>query len=112
MAIRRPRGGQVLAVSLLVVATATAAAATPAAAAPATGQIRLAGTATAIPDSYIVVLKAAKTARVAQDGLAKRFGGSVRQDFGAALNGFEARMSESAAKRLAADPNVAYVRSE
>ena len=98
-----------LAVSLLVVATATAAAATPAAAAPATGQIRLAGTATAIPDSYIVVLKGAKTARAAQDGLAKRFGGTVKQDFGAVLNGFEARMSESAAKRLAADPGVAYV---
>ena len=109
MAIRRPRGGQALAVSLLVVATATAATATPAAAAPATGQIRLAGTATAIPDSYIVVLKGAKTARAAQDGLAKRFGGTVKQDFGAVLNGFEARMSESAAKRLAADPGVAYV---
>ncbi len=110
MAIRRPRGGQALAVSLLVVATATAATATPAAAAPATGQIKLAGTATAIPDSYIVVLKpAAKTARAAQDGLAAKFGGKVKQRFGAALNGFEATMSESAAKRLAADPSVAYV---
>ncbi len=99
-----------LAVSLLVVATATTAAATPAAAAPATGQIKLAGTATAIPDSYIVVLKpAAKTARAAQDGLAAKFGGKVKQRFGAALNGFEATMSESAAKRLAADPSVAYV---
>jgi hypothetical protein len=57
MAIRRPRGGQALAVSLLVVATATAATATPAAAAPATGQIRLARTADAVPGSYIVVLK-------------------------------------------------------
>ena len=109
MAIRRPRGGQALAVSLLVVATATAATATPAAAAPATGQIRLAGTATAVPDSYIVVLKQSKTARVASDGLARKFGGTVKQTFGAALNGFEATMSESAAKRLAADPTVAYV---
>ncbi len=109
MAIRRPRGGQALAVSLLVVATATAATATPAAAAPATGQIKLAGTATAIPDSYIVVLKQSKAARVASDGLARKFGGTVKQTFGAALNGFEATMSERAAKRLAADPSVAYV---
>jgi len=109
MAIRRPRGGQALAVSLLVVAMATAAAATPAAAAPATGQIRLAGTTTAIPDSYIVVLKQSTTARGAQDGLARKFGGKVRQNFGAALNGFEATMSESAARRLAAHRSVAYV---
>jgi subtilisin family serine protease len=106
MAIRRPRGGHALAVSLLVVATATAASATPAAAAPATGQVRLAGTADAVPGSYIVVLK---TAHVAQDGLAAKFGGKVKQRFGAALNGFEATMSESAARRLAADPSVAYV---
>ena len=33
----------------------------PAFAAPATGQIRMAGTATAVPGSYIVVLKAGKT---------------------------------------------------
>ncbi len=109
MAIRRPRGGRALAVSLLVVATATAASATPAAAAPATGHIKLAGTATAVPNSYIVVLKEARTARVAQDGLAKRFGGKVARDFGAVLNGFEATMSETAAKRLAADSRVAYV---
>jgi subtilisin family serine protease len=108
MAIRRPRRGQFLAVSLLVVATVTAAAATPAAAAPATGQIKLAGTANAIPDSYIVVLKpTVKTAK--QTGLATKFGGKVKQSFGAALNGFEATISESAAKRLAADPSVAYV---
>ena len=110
MAIRRPRGGQALAVSLLVVATTTVAAATPAVAAPATGQIKLAGTATAIPDSYIVVMKpATATTRSIKTGLAKKFGGTVEQDFGAALNGFEATMSETEAKRLAADPKVAYV---
>ena len=106
MAIRHPRRSHVLAVSLLVAATATTAAATPAFAAPATGQIRMAGTATAVPGSYIVVLKAGKTGG---DRIAGKFGGTVARSFGTVLNGFEARMSESAAKRLAADPSVAYV---
>ena len=117
MAIRRPRNGRFLAVSVLVVA-ATAAMVTPAAAAPATGQIRLAGTADAVAGSYIVVLKdsavGTKTSRVAAVGdksssLARGYGAQVRQTFGSALNGFEAAMNETAAKRLAADPSVAYV---
>jgi subtilisin family serine protease len=121
MAIRRPRGGRFLAVSLFVVATTTAATVTPAMAAPATGQIRLAGTAEAVPGSYIVVLKdsavgakagslkAAAAVGTKSAGLARGYGAQVRQTFGTALNGFEAGMSEAAAKRLAADPSVAYV---
>ena len=118
MANRRPRNGRFLAVSLLVVATTTVATVTPATAAPATGQIRLAGTADAVAGSYIVVLKdsavAAKANRAAavsdkSAGLARGYGAEVRRTFGAALNGFEAGMSEAAAKRLAADPSVAYV---
>jgi subtilisin family serine protease len=121
MAIRRPRGGQALAVRLLVVATATAATAIPAAAAPATGQIRLAGTADAVAGSYIVVLKdaavggkAGSLRAVAAVGttsgsVAARYGARVDRAYGAALNGFEASMSEAAAERLAADSRVAYV---
>jgi subtilisin family serine protease len=114
MAIRRPRNGRFLAVTLLVVATTTTATVTPAMAAPATGQIKLAGTADAIAGSYIVVLKdsaAGKASRVADKSadLADGYGAKVKQTFGSALNGFEASMSESAAKRLAADPSVAYV---
>jgi subtilisin family serine protease len=97
----------VLAVSLLVVATTTVATVTPAVAAPATGQIRLAGTAAAVPGSYIVVLKDGTVA--SPDSLATRFGGKLRQRFGTALNGFEAAMTESAAKRLAAHADVAFV---
>ena len=107
MAIRRPRGGHLLAVSLLAVATATAGTAIPAPAAPATGQIKLAGTADAIPGSYIVVLKDKATR--AQSALAEGYGGAIQRSFGAALNGFEAKMSETQAARLAADPSVAYV---
>lgn len=79
-----------------------AALSTPAVAAPATGTIRLAGTATAVPGSYIVVLQpGAKT-------LAGSVGGQVRQQLGI-INGYEASMSEAQAKRLAAAPGVAYV---
>ncbi|MEV4637202.1 S8 family peptidase [Actinoplanes sp. NPDC049548] len=120
MAIRRPRRSQVLAVGLLALAT-TAATVTPAAAAPATGQVRLAGTAEAIPGSYIVVLKdsavggkagsqkAAAAVGAKSGALARSYGGSVKQTFGAALNGFEATLSPSAAARLAANGDVAYV---
>ncbi|UQU63130.1 S8 family peptidase [Couchioplanes caeruleus] len=121
MAIRRPRGRHVVAVSLLALATTTAATTTPAVAAPATGQIRLAGTAEAVPGSYIVVLKDAAVGGKAgsqkvasavgsrSGSLARSYGGSVQRTFGAALNGFEAKLSEPAAKRLAANPDVAYV---
>ena len=107
MAIRRPRSSHTLAVSLLVVATATAATAIPAAAAPATAQIRLAGTANAVPGDYIVVLKNTTT-MTRTTGLAKSYGGQIKQSFGA-IHGYQASMSEAQAKRLAADPSVAYV---
>ena len=120
MTIRRPRGGRALTVALLTVATVTAATATPAFAAPI-GQIRLAGGATAVPGSYIVVLKdtavgakagsaqAAAAVGSTSTKLSKGYGAKVERSFGSALNGFEASMSEAAAKRLAADPSVAYV---
>jgi subtilisin family serine protease len=90
-----------LAAGLLAAVTAAVAVGTPAAAAP-TGDLRLAGAATAIPDSYIVVLQpGAKT-------LASSVGGQVRQQLGI-INGYEAKMSQAQAKRLAASPGVAYV---
>jgi subtilisin family serine protease len=122
MIIRRPRGGWALTVALLaVVATAAVVTATPVAAAPATGSIRLAGGATAVPNSYIVVLKdsavgakagtllATTSVTSKASGLAAGYGAKVQRSFGAALNGFEAAMSGAAAERLAADPSVAYV---
>jgi subtilisin family serine protease len=125
----RPRTGRRTITLALLAAAATTAAATATAAAAATipatpaptGTIRLAGGPTAVPGSYIVVLKdstrgapagapagaAAVSSRAA--GLAKGYGGSVVRSFGRALNGFEASLSEAAAKKLAADPTVAYV---
>jgi len=94
----------------------------PAIAGPPPGEIRLAGSADAVPGSYLVVLKdsavtvrgvprAAATGGKARS-LAHTYGGTLRQLYVSALSGFSARMSESAAKRLAADPAVAYVEQD
>ncbi|HEX5994244.1 MAG TPA: proprotein convertase P-domain-containing protein, partial [Jiangellales bacterium] len=85
----------------------------PATAAPEEGQILQAGGATAVTDSYIVVLQDGAVARAeiastARD-LASRYGGAVARTYQNALRGFEARLSEAEAKRLAADPSVRYV---
>jgi len=69
------------------------------------GEILGAAAAQAIPDSYIVVLKS-NPDKVA---LAERYGGRVGHIYAKALNGFEVSMPEAAARRLAADPAVAYV---
>jgi subtilisin family serine protease len=64
------------------------------------GEILGTGGAQAVPDSYIVVLKG-------KDRPAGRF--TLKREFTKALNGFEASMPEAEARRLAADPAVAYV---
>ncbi|MFI6821684.1 S8 family peptidase [Micromonospora sp. NPDC050187] len=94
-------------------ATAAVSVGTPATAAPAEGQILLAGGATAVDNSYIVVFKDTAVGRpevgTRARGLAGKHGGAVGRTYSNALRGFEARMSETAAKRLAADPSVSYV---
>ncbi|RKR85795.1 peptidase inhibitor I9 [Micromonospora pisi] len=99
--------------AVTAVATAAVAFASPVAAAPAEGQILRAGGATAVAGSYVVVFKDASVAqsKVTDNArsLAKRHGGSVARTYQHALRGFEVRLSESAAKRLAADPSVKYV---
>ncbi|MGH3734268.1 MAG: S8 family serine peptidase [Micromonosporaceae bacterium] len=71
----------------------------------ASGEIRGAGAQDAIAGSYIVVLEdGANTSSVA-----KRYRGTVTHTYKAALKGYAARMSESDARRAAADPAVAYV---
>ncbi|OZV80523.1 serine protease [Micromonospora echinospora] len=114
---RRRRSGVVgvLAVSAMVAATVGG----PASAAPAVGEILRDGGATAVPGSYLVVLRdsavggpaGTRLAAVAQqaDHLADRYGGTVGHRYGHALNGFEVRLPEPAARRLAADPAVAFV---
>ncbi|MGA4730721.1 S8 family peptidase [Micromonospora taraxaci] len=99
---------------LIGVAAATVlAVGTPALAAEPVGVVRAAGGATAVPDSYIVVLKDSAVARDRVGDTAKRLsgrhGGAVARTYAAALRGFEVKVSASAAARIAADPAVAYV---
>ncbi|WET83224.1 S8 family peptidase [Amycolatopsis sp. QT-25] len=86
-------------------AVAVAISVTAAPAHAAEGQILAAGSAEAIPNSYIVTLK--DTGVVGT--LANRFGAKVEQVYSSSLNGFSATLPEWQAKRLAADPSVASV---
>ncbi|TYC25547.1 MULTISPECIES: S8 family peptidase [unclassified Micromonospora] len=96
-----------------VAALTMLAAASPALAAERSGAIRNAGGATAVADSYLVVLKdsAVASSRVteAAQRLTARHGGTVARTWRTALRGFEIRVGEVAAARIAADPAVAYV---
>nr|WP_086826192.1 S8 family peptidase [Allokutzneria sp. NRRL B-24872] len=78
--------------------------------APAEGSIRNANQPTSVPGSYIVVLKDGPG--ISSAGVASKVGAAVEREYTAALRGFSARMDESAAKRLAADPAVEYVEQD
>ncbi|MFI0794197.1 S8 family serine peptidase [Micromonospora rubida] len=112
--------------AMAVLATTTLAAAMlagPASSAPAAepasgaiGEILGAGSATAVPGSYIVTLRESavggSTASSAVSSLARRYGVSPDQVWGDALNGFSVRTSEAVARRLAADRAVAHVEQD
>ncbi|MFE7772992.1 S8 family peptidase [Streptomyces sp. NPDC057445] len=70
------------------------------------GDLRLAPTATAVQNSWIVVLKDGST-RVSD--LAAEEGVSPQHTYRSVLKGFSASMSRAKAANLAADPRVAYV---
>ncbi|MFI6824070.1 S8 family peptidase [Micromonospora sp. NPDC050187] len=123
MSLPRTRRGRTAALGVVAAsAMVTAMIGTPAAAAPTTGTILNAGSATAVAGSYIVVLKdsavggtaghakAAVASKAAT--LAERYRATVRDVWGDALNGFSVHASEKTAKRLAADPAVAYVEQD
>ncbi|MFD3993110.1 S8 family peptidase [Streptomyces sp. NPDC058548] len=87
-------------------------AAVPAHAAPAEGTVLAAGSADAIPGSYIVTLKQGagfKAASAKGRSLISGYGGTVRKTFGSAVNGYTATLDATEARRLAADPAVASV---
>jgi subtilisin family serine protease len=88
-------------------AAITALAAAPALAGTPNGEVLAAGSDTAVTGSYIVVLKDGTTASPA--GIAGKFGGEVDRVYDRALRGLAGRFSASEARRLAADPAVAYV---
>jgi subtilisin family serine protease len=72
-------------------------------------QILDAGGATAVKDSYLVVLKDSANATTESSRLAGKHGGKVGSVWSSALRGFSVTMSEAGAKALAADPAVAFV---
>ncbi|MFF8957943.1 S8 family peptidase [Streptomyces sp. NPDC014894] len=97
------------------VALAVGALALPAQAAQPEGRILHAGAAEAVPGSYIVTLKQsagikASTAQGKQ--LITGYGGQIKRTYTSALNGYAAKLSTAAAKRLAADPAVASVEQD
>ncbi|MFD4247723.1 S8 family peptidase [Streptomyces sp. NPDC058525] len=75
---------------------------------------RLAPTATAISDSWIVVLKdgAEDSPDSVARELVKRNDGRLTHVYSSAVNGFATRMSLTQARALAADPRVAYVEQD
>ncbi|WP_425266597.1 S8 family peptidase [Amycolatopsis thailandensis] len=73
----------------------------------AEGAIVGAGAEGAIADSYIVVLKDGSTAD--KPSLAGKFGGTIGRQYSQGLSGFSVALGERQAKRLAADPAVAFV---
>ncbi|MFE7190422.1 S8 family serine peptidase [Kitasatospora sp. NPDC057541] len=85
----------------------------PAAAAVPEGVVQGEGSPSAVPGSYLVVLKptAAKGSSVADGAaaLARAYGGTVHRSYDAALRGFSAGLTGKQARRLAADPSVALV---
>ncbi|MFJ8978226.1 S8 family peptidase [Streptomyces sp. NBC_00111] len=77
-----------------------------AAPAPAMGTVYGADAATAVSGSYIVMLDG----KADKADLAEEYGGTLRRNYSSAVNGFSAGgLSETEAKRLAADPAVSKV---
>jgi subtilisin family serine protease/subtilisin-like proprotein convertase family protein len=93
-------------VVLALVAASLVVPTSPALAAP---PIRNSGGTGAVPGSYLVVLKSPDAVQVTSKSLTKRFGGRVGRTFEHATRGFELSGAAAVAKRMAADPTVAYV---
>lgn len=84
-------------------------------AAPPEGTILHADSATAVAGSYIVTLKKSadfKAASAEGRELASEYGATVSQTYGSVLNGYAIQATETEAKRLAADPDVALVEQD
>jgi subtilisin family serine protease len=84
-------------------------------AAAAEGQVLYAGSADAVAGSYVVVFKDFVSTQGVNDAVhasTLRYGGQVSHTYRAALHGYAARMSEQQARRLAADPSVAFVEQD
>jgi subtilisin family serine protease len=101
-----------IALSAAGAALATFAGVGAAQAAPAEGTVRGADVAGAIRDSYIVVLNSGEAVDNATANLSKAYGGQVKHAYKNAVHGFSVKLTEAAAKRLAANPAVKYVEQD
>lgn len=117
MAVHKQRNARRLTLAIAAAGAVTAGAfvAVPAGAAtakPAEGVVYGTQAKNAVDGSYIVMLKGGKAVKAAAEGkdLAQNYGGKLRRSYDSAINGFSADgLSETEAKRLAADPSVAKV---
>ncbi|MER7517753.1 S8 family serine peptidase [Streptomyces sp. NPDC126499] len=76
---------------------------------PAEGTVYGLGAENAVAGSYVVLLDE-KTGRSGKNDLAKEYGGTLRRSYDSSVNGFSVNgLTETEAKRLAADPAVAKV---
>ncbi|WET78428.1 S8 family peptidase [Amycolatopsis sp. QT-25] len=75
----------------------------------AEGSIVNAGSDKAVKDSYIVVLKDGSSVEATAKSVTKRHGGTIEKTFASSVHGFSGVLTEKQAKRVAADPAVAYV---
>jgi subtilisin family serine protease len=98
-------------VGALGFAAAAAIAVAVASPAVAEGQVLGAGAANAIPGSYLVVFKDG-VSTMSSESMAAKYGGQVKSVWSDALHGYSATMSERQAKRVAADPAVAFVEQD
>jgi subtilisin family serine protease len=96
------------ALTFAAAAAVAVAVAVPTVAEGAEGTVLGAGAANAVPGSYIVVFKDG----IEGSGVAAKYGAAVRTTYSAALHGFAATMSDRAARRMAADPAVAFVEQD
>jgi subtilisin family serine protease len=79
--------------------------------------IRSAGTSSVVPNSFVVKFKSttmqASAVDAAARGLTGTYGGHVGRTYSAALNGFAVQgLSETQARRLAANPAIEYVQRD
>ncbi|MFD5827126.1 S8 family serine peptidase [Lentzea sp. NPDC060358] len=113
----RRRRGPALGLAVAALATAVLATAVLATPAVAEGDIRVGTGSKTIAGRYVVVFKEgaterARTADTAADIVTRSGGGEVGQTWQHALHGFALGASETTARRIAADPRVAYVEQD
>ncbi|MFJ3537858.1 S8 family peptidase [Streptomyces sp. NPDC090109] len=110
---KRARKFRIIAVTTAIAAAAgVTVAAGPfagAASTPAEGTVYGLGAENAVAGSYVVLLDE-KTDKAGKTELAKEYGGTLRRSYDSEVNGFSVNsLTETEAKRLAADPSVAKV---